>query len=232
MGLVEKHSSSVSVEHPVTTCVTDVLFDSSYSLYITENFTETYSYPLVTYLHDGSRSERDLWNWFPSISDQNYLGLGVRASFPHPRGLPGQFDWKLRRPDASMASIRDAVYSVDRDWAINPQKIYLFGEGDGAIVALQHLVLQQSLEFETIFAAGAICRSLPKNWADWLPHITNQLHGRILFLDPIQNPDEQAAIDALSEAGLEITFAHASEEVPPPQIINQWIMAGINTAIF
>ncbi len=232
MDLVENQSETEFEERSGSTCITDDLFESSYSLYLSEKYTETYAYPLIAYLHDKYRSESDLWNWFPSMSDQNYLGLGVRGPFPHPRGLPGQFNWKLRRPDASMASIRDAVFSVESNWAMNPQRVYLFGEGDGAIVALQHLVLQQSLEYDTIFAAGAICSSLPKGWADWLPHVTNQLHGRILFLGPIQNPDEQAAIDAFSEAGLEVTFAHPSEEVTPPQIINQWVMAGINTAIF
>lgn len=230
---VAKNNTDVFPERQQSTSrAIHALFDLSYSLYVTESYSETYAYPLIAYLHEGYRSERDLWNWFPAMSDQNYIGLGVRAPFPHPHGLPGQFEWKLRRPDASIAAVREAVQSVQYDWTIHPKRTYIFGEGDGAVVALQHLILQQSLSYDSIFTSGVICRSLPQGWTDWLPHIQEQLSGRVLFLDPIQDPDEQAAIDAFSEAGLEITFAHPSPEVTPPAVINNWIMAGINTAIF
>ena len=208
------------------------LFDLNYSLYVTENYVETYSYPLVAYLHDGYRSERDLWNWFPAISDQNFLGLGVRAPFPHRDGLPGQFEWKLRRPDASVASIREAVLATERDWSIHPQRMYLFGEGDGALVALQHLILQSTLELDSIFAAGIICHSLPQNWSEWLPHIDGPVNGRVLFLESMSDASEFAAVDALSEAGLEVTTALPSAETSAEQLINHWIMAGINTAVY
>ena len=208
------------------------LFDLNYSLYVTENHADSYAYPLITYLHEGYRSEQDLWNWFPAISDQNYLGLGVRAPFPHPQGLPGQFEWKLRRPDASMAAIRETVQSVQFDWTIHPKRTYLFGEGDGAIVALQNLILQQSLEYDAVFANGVICRTLPKHWTDWIPHIENQLHGRVLLLDPLLDADEYAAVVALSEAGLEVTMAPTTDQTLPAAIINHWIMAGINSAVY
>lgn len=208
------------------------LFDLNYSLYVTENYVDSYSYPLVAFLHDGYRSERDLWNWFPAVSDQNYLGLGVRAPFPHRDGYPGQFEWKLRRPDASIAAIREAVLAVQRDWAVHPHRLYLFGEGDGALVGIQHLILQGSLEFDSTFAAGIICRSLPKNWPEWLPHIQGDLRGRVLFLEPMHDAGEFAAVDALTEAGLEVTTAVPSLEIPTEKVINHWIMAGINTAIY
>ena len=208
------------------------LFGLSHSLYVTDNYVDSYSYPLIVYLHEGYRSEQDLWRWFPSISDQNYLGLGIRAPFPHPLGLPGQFEWKLRRPDASMAAIRESINAVEFEWTTHPERMYLFGEGDGAIVALQSLLLQQSLEFETVFATGAICRTLPKHWADWLPHFDDQLHGRVLLLDPLLDADEHAAVDALSEAGLEITMAPLADEADPAAMINHWVMAGINSAVY
>ncbi len=232
MNAAQNNSNTFLERRKPSSRAIHALFDLSYSLYVTESYSETYAYPMIAYLHEGYRSERDLWKWFPSISDQNYLGLGVRAPFPHPLGLPSQFEWKLRRPDASIAAIREAVQSVQYDWTIHPKRTYLFGEGDGGVVALQHLILQQSLAYDSIFTSGVICRSLPHGWTDWLPHIQDQLQGRVLFLDPIQDPSEQAAIDAFSEAGLEITFAHPSAEVTPPAVINNWIMAGINTAIF
>lgn len=210
----------------------NALFDLNHSLYVTENYSEKYAYPLIAYLHDRDRSEKDLWKWFPFISDQNYLGLGVRAPFPHPRGLPGQFEWKLRRPDASIAAIRESIQAVNFDWTLHPKRTYLFGEGDGGVVGLQHLILQQSLEFDSVFACGVICRSLRRGWSDWIPHVEHPLNGRLLLLDPLQDADEYAAIDALSEAGLEVTIAQSGSSDTPPAMINHWIMAGINTAVY
>lgn len=215
-----------------STDAVNALFDLHHSFYVTDSYVESYAYPLIAYLHDQNHSERDLWKWFPSISDQNYLGLGVRAPFPHPLGLPGEFQWKLRRPDASLSAVRDAVQAVQWDWTIHPRRTYLFGEGTGAIVALQHLVLQQSLEYDAIIANGVICRSLPRKWTNWIPHEGFPLQGRILLLDPPQDADEYAAIDAFSEAGLEVTFAHPSDQKSLPSMINHWIMADINTAVF
>lgn len=225
-------SSAVEKQQFIGINAVQSLFELSHSLYVTDNYAESYAYPLIAYLHEGYRSEQDLWKWFPAISEQNYLGLGVRAPFPHPIGLPGQFEWKLRRPDASLAAIRESVQAIEFDWTIHPKRMYLFGEGDGAIVALQNLVLQQSLEFDAVFANGVICRNLPKHWAEWLPHFEDQLQGRVLLLDPLLDAEEHAAVDALSEAGLEITMAPLSEEASPPAIINHWVMAGIDSAVY
>lgn len=212
------------------TLMRSTICHSSYSLYVSESYCETYAYPLLVYLPEGDSSERDLWKWFPSISDQNFLGLGIRPPFPHPLGLPHQFHWKLRRPDASLACIRDAVFDLSEDWLFQESKISLFGEGDGAVVALQNLILQQSAECVGVPVTGVVCRSLPDNWTSWLPHVGSDLQGRLLLLDPIRNADEVAAIDALSDAGIDVTFAHTT--APPATVVNHWIMAGISTAIF
>lgn len=232
MGNLQNESEILPEYRQPSSQAVDALFDVNYSLYVTENYSDNYAYPLIAYLHEGHRSEKDLWNWFPGISDQNYIGLGVRAPFPHPLGLPGQFDWKLRRPDASIGAVRDAVGSLQRDWLLHAERIYLFGEGAGATVALQHLILQQSLDFDSVPVAGVICRSLPEGWSDWLPHISDDLKGRILFLDPLRDAEEHAAVDAFLEAGLELTLAPALVDVSPFEAINHWMMAGIKTAVF
>ncbi|WP_437204423.1 hypothetical protein [Planctomicrobium sp. SH664] len=202
------------------------------SLFAPETYTASYAYPLVVYLHDNDRSERDLWNWFPRISEQNFLGLGVRASLPGTLGMPGRYRWMSHRPDASVAVLRDGLAAVQADWNVHSERITLLGEGQGALIALQQFLLQQSgLDDSLPMLGSIICGSLPKTWPNLLPPIPAFATGRLLLLEPPTEADEFAVIDALEEAGLEISIA-ADRELSRPALINHWLMAGIATAVF
>ena len=206
--------------------------DLYYSAFLPRNYTEAYAYPLLAYLHDKDSFDQRLNDWFPAISDQNYVGIGVRAPFPHLRGYPGQFRWKLNRPDSSLATVRDTISHACNHWNIHGGRICLFGEGDGGIVALQHLILQASNAQQLVPANGIICKSLPAGWGKWLPPIPDTLSGRILFLDENLGAQEQAALDALDEAGVSVTCQQVESGQQPASLVNHWIMSGISTAIF
>ena len=206
--------------------------DLTYSAFLPTSYTESYAYPLITYIHDQDSFDQSLRKWFPAISDQNFIGLGVRAAFPHPLGFPGEFRWRLNRPDSSLAVIRDTVAHASMNWTIHPERVCLFGEGDGAIVALQHLILQESNQLQLLHSHSLVCRGLPDGWAKWLPPVPETLSGRILFLDSEFGPQDQAACDALKESGIDVTFVAPNSEEHPAQRINHWIMSGISTVIF
>jgi len=208
---------------------------SGLPVYAPEQWAPTYHYPLICYLHDDDRSERDLWQWFPAISDQNFLGLGVRAPFPSRLALPGKFRWRGQRPDATHTVLCEAIEEVQHDWNIHSDRIVLFGEGNGAVVALQQFMLNQfrSDQHEIQFSA-AICRHLPEWWARALPPVAEFSAGRILLMEPVMNDEEgeiAAAVDGLREAGISVTVTHERNS-SPAQAINHWIMSGIASAVY
>jgi hypothetical protein len=203
-----------------------------HALYLPENHAPGYAYPLVLHLHDDGRSEADLSRWFPQVSDQNFIGLGIRAPFPAPTGIPGAYRWNQRRPDASFATILDALAWIRRDWNVHPERIFLLGEGSGAVTALQHLVLQRTRLFEgEEQIAGVICTGLPGDWPHRLPAVPPGISGRVLFVETIRAAAEFAAIDALAETGLEVAFAGEFHR-PLHTAVNHWLMSSVTGVIY
>lgn len=211
---------------------TGLLPEIPHALYLPENHAPGYAYPLVVYLHEDGRSEADLARWFPQVSDQNFIGLGIRAPFPSPAGIPGAYRWMQRRPDASCATVLDAVAMIRRDWNVHPKRIFLLGEGTGAVTALQHLILQQTRLFDgEERIAGAICSNLPENWPHRLPALCPGPSGRVLFIEKVYEAAEFAAIDALGEAGLEIAFGCEFQRTVH-ETVNHWLMSSVTGVVY
>ena len=201
-------------------------------LFIPDTYSPTYSYPLVVSLHDDEASEDRLWNWFPRISENNFLGLGLRGPFPSRIGMPGQYRWIGRRPDASQAVIRNSIQATTSEWNVHPDRIVLFGEGNGAIVALQQFLLAQSNpEDSSPRLSGVICLNLPPCWPRLLPPVQDLLEGRMLLLDPVQHVEALAALDGLAEAGIDVTL-HDQPDQSISSAINYWMMAAISTVVY
>ncbi|SFJ55271.1 hypothetical protein [Planctomicrobium piriforme] len=201
-------------------------------VFVPETYSPTYQYPLVCVLHDHDRSERDLWRWFPAISDQNYLGLGIRGPFPARSGLPGQYRWRGQRPDASWGAISAAITDLTREYSVHPDRILLLGSGNGGVIALQQYLLSQLGQVDADYQfAGVICDQLPAWWPRLLPPVPNEIEGRVLLLDGYGEGESFAAIDALREAGCNLTLREKSDTAPE-KLVNRWIMSAISTAIF
>ncbi len=208
------------------------VWTSGPTVFIPESYVPGYQYPLICFLHDHDRSERDLWGWFPKVSDQNFIGVGIRAPFLSRSGLPGQFRWRGQRPDASWGTISEAVTSVRQEWNIHPDRIFLHGVGNGAIIALQQFLLNHlSPPDEDFHIAGVSCTELPRWWPRVLPPIETEISGRLLFLDGCQEVEEFAAHDALREAGADVCLKSAKDKTPA-QALNRWIMSTITSTIW
>jgi hypothetical protein len=200
-------------------------------MFVPDSYTPHYRYPLVCYLHEDLRSESDLDWWFPAVSDQNYLALGVRAPFPSRSGFPGQFRWHGQRPDACTGALLTAVDDAVKEWSVHPDRIYLMGTGAGAVTALQQFLLTQLDSGNCDYSfAGVICDRLPAWWPSVIPPVMEQLTGRILFLDSGMDGEMCAAMDCLSEAGCQLESGPGTARSVESRI-NHWIMAAIATAI-
>lgn len=221
----ESLSSSISQQHQ---------WMSGMPVFAPEAWAPTYDYPLICFLHDDDRSEQDLWEWFPAISDQNFLALGVRAPFPAQTALPGQYRWRGQRPDATAAALIESIERVREEWNVHQDRIVLFGEGNGAVAALQQFLLNQmDRETSEVRYSSVICRNLPLWWTRALPPVTDFASGRILLLNPGMNDEGEipAAIDGLNESGISVTIADEGTQ-SAGSIINNWIMSGIATSVF
>jgi predicted esterase len=112
-------------------------------VFVPENYEQNYAYPLIVWLHEAGRSERDIVNVLPQISMRNYLGLALRGTAKaHPRtqadGSVSQgFRWsrservKIAFQDELHASVRH----LRQDYHVNSERIFLAGAGDGATLA-------------------------------------------------------------------------------------------------
>ena len=201
------------------------------SIFLPEHFEPDYAYPLLAYLHEDGTSDLALSDWFPQISERNYLGLGIRAPFPTTLGMPGQYRWLVHRPDASIGKVRESLEDAVRMLNIHPERIYLFGEGVGAIVALQVLLLQQAGFCEELSrVAGVICRGIPPLWARCLPPILGPLDSRLLLLDDVKTAMEDAVIESMREAGLDVSI-DGSPQSGQGRAIDHWIMSCIGSTV-
>lgn len=200
--------------------------------YLPESCSENYAYPLVCYLHRNGRSEQDLERWFPLVSANSYLALGVRAPFPHRRALPRQYRWIARRPDASRGVIEEAVEMLAESHTFHADRINLLGEGEGALAALQQFLISQNDPTSSgVRFAGVICHDLPACWPRLLPPLDGRARGRILLLDGISSGEMLAAVDGLREAGVEVSLGEELSQ-QPEKTIDHWLMSAIPTAVW
>jgi hypothetical protein len=60
----------------------DLFLDTEFPhrLFLPHNFTPSYNYPLVVWLHSGASSEMELDSVMESLSDQNYIAVAPRAN--------------------------------------------------------------------------------------------------------------------------------------------------------
>lgn len=206
--------------------------NSGPATFLPDSYTPSYAYPLVCFLHDQERSDRDLAHWFPQISDQNYVAIAAQAPFPGRLGLPGRLGWNLRRPDAAAGAVRETIELADERWNIHPDRICLFGEGTGALLALQLFLYDQCEPYDEQHPLqGVIGWNLPVGWAQTLPIVDEAMQGRILLLNPQQDGESDAALDFLSEAGLQIDCVNSSQEAAA-NLINHWLMSGVPSAVW
>jgi phospholipase/carboxylesterase len=112
-------------------------------VFVPENYEPNYAYPLVVWLHDAGRSERDIVHVLPHISMRNYLGLALRGTAPaNPRAqgddeASAGYGWsrsqrmRLVFEDELHASVR----RLRQDFHVHTERIFLAGAGDGGTLA-------------------------------------------------------------------------------------------------
>jgi phospholipase/carboxylesterase len=106
-------------------------------VFVPENYEPNYAYPLVVWLHEAGRSERDIVEALPKISMRNYLGLALRGTAPIKGDAAAGFRWS-RKGNAS-AQLEDELYAnvrrLRRRFHIHTERVFLVGAGEGGTMA-------------------------------------------------------------------------------------------------
>ena len=108
-------------------------------VFVPENYEPNYAYPLVVWLHDAGRSERDIVDVLPHISMRNYLGLALRGTAPadprvdnEGRELTG---YRWSRSQRMRLMFQDELYASVRqmrqDFHIHTERVFLAGRETG-----------------------------------------------------------------------------------------------------
>jgi phospholipase/carboxylesterase len=106
-------------------------------VFVPENYEPNYAYPLVVWLHDAGRSERDIVEVLPMISMRNYIGLALRGTARTSRDASDAFSWSRTRnagldfEERLYASVRQ----MRRDFHIHTERVFLVGAGEGGTMA-------------------------------------------------------------------------------------------------
>jgi phospholipase/carboxylesterase len=124
-------------------------------VFVPENYEPNYAYPLIVWLHEAGRSERDIVEVLPMISMRNYLGLALRGTAPTSSDPSGAFSWSRTR-NAGLAfeeCLHASVRQMRRNFHIHSERIFLVGAGEGGTMAWD-LFLTRPQWFAGVAALG------------------------------------------------------------------------------
>jgi phospholipase/carboxylesterase len=124
-------------------------------VFVPENYEPNYAYPLIVWLHEAGRSERDIVEVLPMISMRNYLGLALRGTARTSSNATGAFSWGRTR-NAGLAfeeCLHASVREMRRNFHIHSERIFLVGAGEGGTMAWD-LFLTRPQWFAGVAALG------------------------------------------------------------------------------
>jgi phospholipase/carboxylesterase len=201
-------------------------------VFVPENYEPNYAYPLIVWLHESGRSERDIVEVLPMISMRNYLGLALRGTARASDDTGAAFNWS-RTKNASLAfeeQLRASVRQMRRDFHIHTERVFLVGAGEGGTMAWD-LFLTRPHWFAGVAALGG---RFP--WGRRPLRQFRDLNGKhALVVAESQNSASRAqakeAGRLLYAAGMEVAVrapaAGRASSAPLLRQVDRWIMRAI-----
>ena len=127
-----------------------------HAVHLPEHYEARYAYPLVVWLHGDGSSEAELSSIMSSISDRNFLGLGLRGDARRETG----YAWSnsIESLDELLGDVESLVRMLRRQYHIHSERIYLAGFGSGATAAME-LILRKP---EWFGGAACLCGTFPE----------------------------------------------------------------------
>lgn len=136
-------------------------------LFLPHNFTPSYDYPLVVWLHSDRSSEMELDSVMESLSDQNYIAVAPRANI---RSSTKQrlFQWGNSKTDFAFAeeAVCDCIASAKELLPVKTDRVFLAGFGTGGTMA-QWIGLQYSNLVAGVVSLSGAMPSLGGSLSNW-----------------------------------------------------------------
>lgn len=188
----------------------DLFLDTEFPhrLFLPHNFTPSYNYPLVVWLHSEASSEMELDSVMESLSDQNYIAVAPRANI---RSSTKQrlFQWGNSKADFAFAeeAVCDCISSAVELLPVRTDRVFLAGFGLGGTVA-QWIGLQYSNMVAGVVSLSGAMPSLGGSLSNWkssrhLPVLFSHRRGSSLC----SHSDLQNAMRFSHRAGLNYRFS-------------------------
>ncbi|MEX0702841.1 MAG: hypothetical protein WD069_12165 [Planctomycetales bacterium] len=202
-------------------------------LFVPERYEPGYPYPLIVWLHGRGRSERELAQLMPRVSERNYLGLAFRGTLPGRSVSPRGFGWPASSGDDALFAeeLYETVCRLRRAYHVHSERIHLAGFDDGATLALR-LFLSRPEWFAGAIAFGGRFRGGPGALARY-----RDLSGKRVLIGTGARSAAAPVAEAvgtgrlLHSAGLEVTTRtyDAAHELSGEMLahLNQWVMEGV-----
>lgn len=127
--------------------------ERAHTIHLPDHYESRYAYPLVVWLHGDGSSESELSSIMSSISDRNFIGLGLRGDARRDAG----YSWSnsVESLDTLLGDVESLVRMLRRQYHIHSERIYLAGFGTGATAAME-LILRKP---EWFGGAACLCGS-------------------------------------------------------------------------
>lgn len=198
------------------------------SVYLPENYEPNYAYPLVIWLHGDGGSEEDIQLVMPLVSDQNYIGMAIRAPSKswNETVHAGTTDFET--------DIYETVCRIRSQFHVHSERIYLAGFGAGATMAMQTFLNRPEW-----FAGAAMMGGQIPSSPYPLAKLT-ELRGKRVFWTagdsdlsiPVESTGQ--ALRMLHVAGLQTTIRtfEGGHQIVEGMLdgLNHWIMQSISSA--
>ena len=152
---------------------------AQHRIFFPRGYEARYAYPLFIWLHSDDSSEFELDEVMQSLSQRNYIGVGLRGPAAS-KSNSRKFCWSMKSADLS--SSQDAVLETVRlaceDLNVNSDRIFLGGYGTGGSVA-QWVGLKNPQAFAGCFSVNGAVPNLPNLLTRWKE--AQQLPVRFMF---------------------------------------------------
>jgi phospholipase/carboxylesterase len=202
-------------------------------VFVPQNYEPNYAYPLIVWLHDAGRSEREIAEVLPRISMRNYLGLAPRGTARAQGDSQNDDRFAWSRSDRSCVAFQDelcaGVRQLRRDFHVHTERVFLIGAGDGGTMAWD-LFLSRPEWFAGVAVLGGRFPLRQRPLRRF-----RQLQGRRLFLSS-DGRDAGEMVRAkrvgrlMHNAGLDVSLRTHSGNRSSRSLLRQidrWIMQGI-----
>jgi len=104
-------------------------------LALPEHYMPGYAYPLLIWLSDVGRSEREVGDWLQAISSRNYVALGLNSALYV--GSAGQRGDRGEASQVGLERVGWMLRRVERACRLHPARRYVAGRGSLAAAAVE-----------------------------------------------------------------------------------------------